>query len=122
MAANKLQKVFGQLKKADRAKVSFDCTTEDVVLIGVIAKRYEVLLRDAFAAEFKFDRQSCVMDLMATHANGCPLRLKCLSEADDFNLAHDVGGIARHLDRNTGKLMDCFLPRFAAPIAEDRPA
>ena len=29
------------------------------------------------------------------------------------NMLHDVVGIAHHLDRKTGKLKDCFLPRFA---------
>ena len=33
--------------------------------------------------------------------------------ADDFNFGHDVFGIYRHLDRTTGKLMNCFVPRFA---------
>lgn len=53
------------------------------------------------------------MDITATHANGCPLKLAELLAADDFNFSHDVAGIYRHLDRTTGKLLDCFLPRFA---------
>lgn len=57
---------------------------------------------------------SMTMDLAATHANGCPLRFQDLLEADDLNFVHDVCGIARHIDRRTGKLMDCFIPRFAA--------
>jgi hypothetical protein len=55
-----------------------------------------------------------VMDITATHANGNPLRLADLLAADEFNLLHDVKGIERHLDRNTGKLGDCFSPRFSA--------
>ena len=35
-----------------------------------------------------------------------------LLEADDFNFAHDVFGIIRHMDRTTGKLTDFFSPRF----------
>lgn len=53
------------------------------------------------------------MDITACHANGCPLRLLELAEADDANFAHDVFGIRRHIDRRTGKLGDCFLPRYA---------
>lgn len=53
------------------------------------------------------------MDLIACHANGCPMDFARLGNADDFNLLHDVEGIARHLDRSTGKLTDMFLPRFA---------
>lgn len=41
------------------------------------------------------------------------LRLQELVEADDFNFAHDVGGILQHLDFPTGELQDCFVPRFA---------
>lgn len=54
------------------------------------------------------------LDLVATHANGCKLEAKRLYDADDFNLMHDIAGINRHLDRETGKLGGCFLPRFAA--------
>lgn len=58
------------------------------------------------------------MDLAAVHANGCPLDLEKLLAADDFNFAHDVFGIYRHLDRDGksptgGKLLDLFLPRTA---------
>lgn len=53
------------------------------------------------------------MDLAAVHAS-CPLDLQRFAEADDFNFAHDIGGIYRHLDRSTGELTDCFLPRCAA--------
>jgi hypothetical protein len=56
-----------------------------------------------------------VMDLTATHSNGCPLRLAELLEATDANLLHDVAGIRRHLNRDTGQLGGCFLPRYSAP-------
>lgn len=52
------------------------------------------------------------MDLSATHYN-CPLDLIKMSQADDFNMIHDVTGIARHLNRKTGELENCFLPRCA---------
>lgn len=61
-----------------------------------------------------FDLVSVMMDVTATHANGCRLRLDDLAEADEFNFLHDIVGIERHLDRDTGQLRDCFLPRFAA--------
>lgn len=52
------------------------------------------------------------MDITATHCNGNPLRLDDLLNADAFQFAHDIGGIRRHLNRETGKLEDCFVPRF----------
>ena len=54
-----------------------------------------------------------LMDIGATHAT-CPLRLEEFRDADDFNFSHDVFGIRRHLNRQTGRLENCFLPRFAA--------
>ena len=50
-------------------------------------------------------------DIMATHISGCPLDLEKLEGFDNFEFLHDVGGIIDHLDRKTGKLKDCFLPR-----------
>lgn len=41
------------------------------------------------------------------------LRLGELFAADEFNFMHDICGIRVHLDRITGKLKDCFVPRFA---------
>lgn len=53
------------------------------------------------------------MDLCACHANGNPLRLADLLAADDLNFTHDITGIARHMDRETGQLRDLFSPRFS---------
>lgn len=55
------------------------------------------------------------MDVTACHANGCPLDLEKLLHADAFNFSHDVFGIARYINRNTGKLENCFVPRCALP-------
>jgi len=53
------------------------------------------------------------MDITATHLNGCSLKLVELLKTDDGNFAHDVFGIRRHIDRETGQLKHCFLPRYA---------
>ena len=57
--------------------------------------------------------QTAYMDIVATHANGCPLDLAQLAIADDYTFMHDVQGIHRHIDRETGQLTDCFVPRTA---------
>jgi hypothetical protein len=57
------------------------------------------------------------MDLSAVHA-ACPLDLEKLAGFDDFNFAHDVGGIHRHLSRSTGKLQNFFVPRSAKPVTQ----
>lgn len=58
-------------------------------------------------------RMDMHMDVTAVHANGNPLRLEALLEADDFNFAHDMSGICNCLDRETGKLTRNFSPRFS---------
>jgi len=58
------------------------------------------------------DRQGAEMDIMAAHIT-CPLKLEKLLAANNFNFIHDVGGIMRKINRKTGKLENCFIPRFA---------
>lgn len=92
--------------------IKFDITPEDSATITKIAKRYRDLQKKhGFRPRPQLDVE---MDLTAVHRNGNPLRLAELLEADDFNLGHDVGGIADHLDRSTGKLGDFFSPRYSA--------
>jgi len=59
------------------------------------------------------DRQSFIMDIEACHLNGTPLDLERLSLAEGFDFAHDVFGIQKHINRRTGELENCFLPRCA---------
>jgi hypothetical protein len=91
--------------------MNMTATREDTEMIAEIAKRFVDLCKGMGQ---NVERISIIMDLTAAHTNGCPLRLQELAEADDFNLIHDVMGINQHLDRNTGTLTDCFVPRFAA--------
>ena len=91
--------------------ISFAISKEDHMKVMRLVDRPEAL-----SSKFgrKLDRRSLVMDLTACIANGTPLKLDDLLIADDGNFAHDVFGIARHIDRQTGQLGDCFLPRYAA--------
>lgn len=91
--------------------VSFDCSREEFELAVLTALRAVALAR-RFNATYKFE--TALMDLVATHCNGCPLDLQRLFEtADDGEFGHDVFGIRAHLDRETGRLTGCFMPRFA---------
>jgi hypothetical protein len=51
------------------------------------------------------------MDIQVAHSNGNPLDFKKLLSFDDVNFLHDIDGIRRNLNRETGELEDCFLPR-----------
>ena len=62
----------------------------------------------------KYPSLDILMDVDACHSNGCPLQLQALLAADDFNFAHDVFGIRANINRHTGQLMNCFVPRYAA--------
>lgn len=53
-----------------------------------------------------------LMDLGVVHFS-CPLRLNDLLNAAPLDFTHDIRGIQRHLNRETGELEDFFLPRFA---------
>ena len=61
-----------------------------------------------------YDQMTAVMDIDACHSNVCPLNLQDLLDADDFNFAHDIIGIMQNIDRTTGQLQNCFVPRYAA--------
>lgn len=97
---------------ARRRLVKFDASREDAQAIMDIARRAVLL---AAKARIDWDFQTACMDITATHCNGMPLRLHELLSADDFNFGHDVFGIRRYLNRETGELGGCFVPRFAAP-------
>jgi hypothetical protein len=90
--------------------ISFDVSAEEAVTIRQIAQRAH--------RAFAYDLLHTQMDLTATHRNGNPLRLDDLLAADKFNFAHDVGGIARHLDRETGRLRNHFTPRYSVKVAQ----
>lgn len=79
-------------------------------LIGKIADR---AVRHYASFDIRVDRTEVVLDLTACHFKGQRLRLDDLLAADDLNFVHDIGGINKHLDRTTFKLLDGFSPRFS---------
>jgi hypothetical protein len=95
--------------------------TDDPYAKKIIAQIADRAWNDLQAARHhdKFTWIDVMMDVSATHANGNPLRLKKLLEADDFNFTHDILGIRRHLNRETGKLEDGFRPRFSQRAIEE---
>ena len=96
------------------AEVSFDTTAEEACTIDEIADRAFEL---AQSMGYTYSPMTLGMDVTACHANGTPLNLAALLAADDGDFGHDVFGINRHIDRTTGILGDCFVPRYAACYA-----
>lgn len=91
--------------------VSFKCSGMERGLITRIAERAYVLAKKN---SIQYSKIEASMDVTACHVNHQALALDRLLSADDFNFAHDVFGIRRHLDRKTGALLDCFVPRCSA--------
>jgi hypothetical protein len=82
-----------------------DFTEEERVAVKKILDRTQKVIVGV-------DRLALEMDLAAVHASN-PLRLEELSEADDANFFHDIGEISENLNRETGKLQNCFVPRYS---------
>jgi hypothetical protein len=84
------------------------------------AERYEAISGARSGRRYK--RINLIMDLTAADGeNGNdPLDWERLLAADDFNFLHDVGGISRHINRDTGELGNFFVPRFARADGERR--
>lgn len=91
--------------------LNFKVTKDEAKTIINIAQRAHAMAKEV---GFDYSVMDADMDVTACHANGCPLKLSELASADNFNFAHDVFGIRRHINRETGELENCFLPRFAA--------
>lgn len=92
--------------------INFDRTPHENKVIQKLARRARAL--ESTVGTTTRSVQAWEMDFTAVHANGCPLKLDAMLDADDFNFMHDAFGIARHLNRETGKLEDFFRPRFSA--------
>jgi hypothetical protein len=90
---------------------TFQSTDAEMLLIDRIVERADEIAQRSGQS---IDRLKMHMDIIATHANGCPLRLSDLLAAPEADFAHDVFGIGQHIDRETGKLGDQFMPRYAA--------
>jgi hypothetical protein len=86
------------------------CSKEDA------RKIIDIMLRAAAVMNFEVrgsSRLEVSMDLTACHCVGCPLDLEGLLTAKPSDLIHDVAGITAYINRETGELGDCFVPRYA---------
>ena len=90
--------------------VSFDVSEEDRALIADIVERAvaEGLVEDAPDA-----REWLRLDLSTCKAQGCDIDFARLLGFGPFSFSHDIQGIINTLDRDTGRLMWCFIPRSA---------
>lgn len=92
------------------AAPKFDVSQEEHAIIQKIVDRAMGVVREV---GIRLNRMDVLMDITATHANGMPLRLAELLDAEPFDFNHDVFGIIRHINRRTGEMEGFFVPRFA---------
>ena len=71
--------------------ITWEISKEDAQVISKIVDRAKNM-------GVKRDREALSMDIQAAHEK-CPLRLKELLQAENFDFLHDVIGIVNHLDR-----------------------
>jgi len=85
-------------------QISFKATPEEHETISRIVARARTINPE-------LETLCTTMDITAAHANGNPLDLARLEAFPNFDFMHDVVGIVNHLDRETGKLKNFFVPR-----------
>ena len=88
--------------------VKWNTNNKDSKLIVEIADR-------ASRVGMTISKKSVEMDISAAHLNGNRLDLKKLLGFDNFNFCHDVAQINKNICHDTGKLLNCFLPRSTLP-------
>lgn len=98
-------------RESDRKPASFAVTAREHRIIHEIA---EMAVRAAQDYGFDYNLLDATMDLTACHANGMKLNLEKLLNAPEEDFCHDVFGIRRYIDRFTGKIDGCFVPRCAS--------
>lgn len=94
--------------------INFGSSYEDALKIARLAQRASKL-----AASYGLDYPvlTADMDLTACHCNGNPLDLDALAGFNNGDFGHDVFGIWQHINRKTGELQNCFVPRSSKPQA-----
>ena len=95
-----------QKKGSADMPLNWDTTPNEAKLIDLIVDRAEEICAI-------ISRGDLTKDITAAHLNGCPLDLADLVNAPQQDFAHDVFGIQASIDRTTGTLKDCFVPRHA---------
>jgi hypothetical protein len=89
-------------------------SANDRVMIERVVDRAEELAEELDIEFPRLRKQALTMDLMANQTR-CPIDLGLLLDADMGTFGHDVFGVERHMNRRTGELDGCFVPRTAIP-------
>jgi len=88
--------------------LNWKATREDYQTITAIVDRLDSITKGRMP-----NRLGLMMDLNACYSNGCPLDLAGLLASNQIDFIHDIYGISRHINRDTGQLENGFTPRYA---------
>lgn len=91
-------------------EINWKTSKHDFDLISHIADRSAAL---AGRIGLDYPVRAILMDLTAVHANGNPLDLHGLLNAEPSDFGHDILGIRKHINRENGRLENCFVPRYS---------
>ena len=89
-----------------------DITREEYEIILAIAHRAQALYRQLGLG---YGKLSIALDLEFAHQD-VGIDLPRLLAADEATFAHDLLGIRQHLNHQTHKLENCFVPRTALEV------
>jgi hypothetical protein len=89
---------------------NFDLEPEDYQLLLAIVRRLKST-KNFKLEDFWGDETDFKMDLTVTHNHAVKLDFGKLLDAPDSVFFHDIMGIRRGLNRETGKLDNLFLPK-----------
>ena len=113
LSVRRTQKLWCGKGEQHGKKVRFDSTVEELALIRRCVDRYKKL-KEGIGQEIVGGWELDVtMTLDAVNSNGTPIDFQKLLTAYDFSFVHDMDGMEKHIDKNTGKLTGFFLPRSA---------
>ena len=93
--------------------INWEANKKDMDTIHQIAIRYisYAPLRGV-PKQYQRPLMDIEMDITVTHLNGNQLDLVRLLNAGDMDFYHDMIGIQKNLNRSTGQLNNCFVPRY----------
>ena len=96
------------------SQIKLEPTHEDQALIEKIVMRAFRHFSKGERRQVELAMNELHRDLVMVHCNSCSLDLQRLLDAGEFDFIHDINGIEHYLDRETGELTECFLPRHHA--------
>ena len=103
---------FAPPKKSEEpATLNFDCSIQDMQLIGQIMQRAMEYHKDH--TSLNADHMLVAVDITALHCNGTPLKLLQFLMCDKTDFIAEFTGIQKHIDRATGQLRGEWRPMFA---------